>query len=197
MMLYATEYFMTRSLLFTDDSAKRAMRSLKRPMQLPYSPDVSSRLITRQVKHEMCKLLHEVTAEVLEGLEKELRSRTRSSWAMSFCIILVLSMYAEMVQVVTDVRLVRQILEGSSVSRDISIETCRILDDLPIAQCSEIFHAVYHTSKPIRGPRNERGFNPIRDGLEVDAEEGINQDMADLVEQIRDIVREYSMDKLT
>lgn len=186
---------MTRSLLFTDDSAKRAMRSLKSPIQLPYSPDVSSRLVTRQVKHVMYTLLHQVTAEVLEGLEKELRTRTRSSWATSFCIILVLSMYAEMVQVVTDVRLVRAIGEGSSVSRDTSIEICRILDDVPIAQCSDIFHAVYRTSKPTHGPRNERGFNPIRDGLEVDAKEGLNQAMTDLVEQIRDIVREYSMDK--
>lgn len=192
-MLYAMFYFMTRSITFTEASAEEVIRSLQHPTQFRYKRDRSARLITRQIKQVMYTLLHQTTAEVLDGLEHEIRGR-KPAWGSSFCIILILCMCVEMVQVTADVRIVRKMLSDQSVTRDTSIDLCRKLDEIPMEQCISIFHALHRTKKPKVGPRNEHGFNPLRDGLELDLKEEISQELVDLVEDMRGVVRKHAND---
>jgi len=195
-MLYAMFYFMTRSITFTEASAEEIIRSIQHPTQFRYKRDRSARLITRQIKQVMSVLLHQTTADVLDGLEREIRSRDKLAWGTSFCIILILCMCVEMVQVAADVRIVRKMVTASphpAVTRDISIDLCRKLDDIPMAQCIGIFHALHRTKKPKIGPRNEHGFNPLRDGLEIDSGAGITQELVDFVEDMRGVVRKHRM----
>jgi len=175
---------MDRVITLTDDSAKEASQRLSAPTMLPYNFSFSSRLIHRQIKHQMQMLLHEMTREVLEGLEKELRTRVRASWPTAFCVILVLCLCIEMVQVATDGFVVHtQRHEGgdSVLLRETGIEICRSLDGRPYNGWANLFHAVHRSHK------KQRGFNPIRDGLGVDEKEGLDQAALNLVNEIHQI----------
>src|SRR5580700_2173690 len=102
MMLYAMNYFLSRIITFTNESATEAVSRLRMPMQFNYQRSKSAKLLNMQIKLEMYRLLHEVTRDVFERLEKELRTRTKGSWATSFCVILILSSCVEAVQVAAD-----------------------------------------------------------------------------------------------
>jgi hypothetical protein len=185
-------FFMSRIITFTKDSAKKVIDSLQRPMQRPYKQSRSSKLLMHQIKREMHGLQYEMTMKVLEGLEKELKSRSRANWATSFCVILILCMCMELTQVALDGAVVQAILEkrGSnklSESREDGFAICRQLDYRVFEECKEIFHIV-HKSKP---GRNERGgrFNPIRDGIDGDTSQGIDEEQ--LVNDVRQIMTDH------
>lgn len=180
---------MSRIITFTNESAIRAVESLRTPMQLPYKRSISSKLLMHQIKREMHVLQRELTLKVLKGLERELKTRSKSSWAISFCVILILSMCMEAVQVAVDGFLVQKMLETDGtntlpVSRDDGFDISRRLDDLPFEDCREIFHMIYKSN-------NERGFNPIRDGIHVDKLQGIDEDTVQLVNEIGRIMRDH------
>jgi hypothetical protein len=99
MKLYVMHYFMGRLITIADGSGEEAFHSLQMPMKLLYDLSSTSQLLNRQLKHTMFVLLKETTRRVLENLEKELRSRTRASWAPCFCVILILCICAEELQV--------------------------------------------------------------------------------------------------
>jgi hypothetical protein len=190
MKLHAMHYFMSRIITFTEESAKKAVERLRIPMQLPYKRSLSSKLLMHQIKREMHTQQQELTLKVLKGLEKELKSRSKNSWATSLCVILILSMCMEAVQVAVDGFIVQQkMLEKDrnntlSVSRDDGFDIGRRLDDLPFEDCREIFHMIYRSS-------SERGFNPIRDGVDVNKSIGIDEDTVILVNDIRRIMRDH------
>jgi hypothetical protein len=191
MKLYAMHFFMSRIITFTKDSAKKAIEVLPRPFQLPYKRSQSSKLLLHQIKMEMNDLQLEMTTKVLDGLEKALRSRSRPTWATSFCVIMILCMCIEAVQAAVDGAVVQSILEqrGSnkpSVSREEGFAVCRQLEEKVFEECKEIFHIVYK-SKP---GRNERGrFNPILDGIEDDTSQGIDEE--ELVKDVRRVMNNH------
>ena len=194
-MLHAIHYFMGRIITFTKDSAKNAIAQIRTPMQLPYQHSLTNRLINRQIKQVMYEILQELTRDVLEGLEKELRTRSKASWAATFCVILILSICVEAVQVATDAFIVQALIKGADTigkaTRDTGIEISRSLDDLLFKHYTELFHLIYRTSRPKHGHRNERGFNPIRDGVDIDEKEGINNSTEHLVNDIRKIIKDH------
>jgi hypothetical protein len=195
-MLHAMHYSMSRILTFTKESADEAISSIRMPMKLPYAKSMTSKVLNAQIKCVMNTLLYEITREVLEGLEKELRTRTKASWATSFCVILILCICMEAVQVDTDGYIVQNIVNGKArgnraMTRDAAIDVCRSLDDLPFKHCTDLFHGIYRTRKPKTGHRNERGFNPIRDGVDLDEKEGLNSATVQLVDDIRRIMIDY------
>jgi hypothetical protein len=144
----------------------------------------------------MLVLLQETTRQVLEDLEKELKSRTKASWAPCFCVISILCICAEELQVAVDGFAVHQMLNKdrtNPMSREDGVEISRRLDDLLYRDCANLFHAIYKSRRPKSGQRNERGFNPIRDGVDVDEEEGLTQAMHDLLEEIREILANHGI----
>jgi hypothetical protein len=188
-------FVMSRVINFTQDSAKKVVQNLHSPMQLPYKYNVSSKLLTLQVKRELNMLQHELTLEILEKLQRELRRRSRASWAISFCVILILSMCMEAVQLSVDGFIVQKMLENDGtntlpVSRDDGFDIARRLDNHPFKACVDIFHMIYRSGESTAGS-NKGGFNPIRDGIELDPAHGIDEDTVKLVNEIRRIMSDY------
>src|SRR5436190_11997049 len=145
-MLHAMHYFMSRILVIQKSSAKAAIAGLRLPMQFPYEANTSSKLLNLQLKSFMHLLISDLTGHVLEGLEKELRTRAKASWATSLCVILILSMCIEAIQIAADGYIVQAIINQRSTAsrKDIVIEICRLLDDHAFSHCMGLFHTIYH-----------------------------------------------------
>lgn len=187
MMLYTMHYFMGRLLTITNGSGREAFDGLRSPPLLDYDFRLTSKLLNRQLKSAMYLLMQETTREVLGGLEKLLKRRTKASWAPCFCTLLILCICAEELQVAVDGFALHKITRNDKtnfISREDGVETSRKLDDLLYGDCKTLFHGIYKSHKPKQGQRAEQLFNPIRDGMKVDGEEGMTPAMNDLVEDI-------------
>jgi hypothetical protein len=155
---------MTCLVTFTDKSA-RQLYNILAPSATP-QPYLSSRLLNRQLKYVMHKLHRDITLEVLEGLERSLRSRTKDSWGASFCTILILCICIEALQSAADMMAVCDIQakgEAAEYSRDQSYLACEALDEYPFRQCTKLFHDIYRSHKDGNGGgRKEKAFNPLK-----------------------------------
>jgi hypothetical protein len=181
---------MSRVITFTKESAKDVVKSLRRPMQFPYGRRVSSRLLNSQIKREMHLLQRALTREVLEDLHKEVRKKEKNSWATCFCVIAILSMCIEAVQIAADGFIVQTMKENNETSpkaRDAAIEIALSLEERLFNGCTYIFHMIHRSHEG----SNHKGFNPIRDGIEIDSENRIDVSMVQFVEEIRWIMRDY------
>jgi hypothetical protein len=127
---------------------------------------LSSRLLNRQIKYIMHKLHREITLDVLEGLERSLRSRTKDSWGHSFCTILILCLCIESLQIAADVMVLWDMQEKgdkASNNRAQSLNACEELDEYPFGQCKKLFHDIYRSHKDAsRGGRGDNAFNPLK-----------------------------------
>jgi len=192
------QFFITKSIVLLQDESENALKHLPGPVELnSQNPDL--RLINIQLKHVMYSMIRETYVEVLEELEKDLRLKGPALWAPTFCCILVLCMCAEMVQITSDLRVVNALDDmskstdgldknGNSASREDSIDVCRKLDDLPLASAESSFHLIYKTVKLKDGSKRDRGFNPIRDGLNTVRKAKLGKDVEDFVSRIQAVV---------
>jgi hypothetical protein len=162
------QYFMRSLMTFSDDSAAEVLQNvehfedLEAPMPTAF---LSSRLLNRQVKYVMNKLHRDLTANVLEGLERSMRSRTKDSWGTSFCTILILCLCMEGLQVAADSFVVcdMKALGGASeYVRDQSYEACQYLEEYPFYQCKRLFHEIYKSHREGNGAGRDPGFNPLK-----------------------------------
>jgi hypothetical protein len=186
--LHAGYYFMDTLITLTEESATLAFDSLRSPGMLPYSSTSTSPLINLQVKEVMQGLLKTMMSEVLEGLDILLKGLvTKASWANAFSVLTLLFNCIEVVQVTTDVQITTGTVESPDVS--LRIAAYRKLDEVVFKDWVQRFHNAYKSTK-----RSRKAINPIRDGgLELNEEEGITQEMVDLVDRILEIMREHGM----
>ena len=101
----------------------------------------------------------------------------------------------EAVQLAIDGFIVQKMLENDGTnslptSRDDGFDISRRLDNYAFRDCIEIFHMIYKSGESTTGS-NKGGFNPIRDGIELDLAHGIDEDTVQLVNEIRGIMRNY------
>jgi hypothetical protein len=198
-MLHNVYYFMGRSITFTDRSAEQVASSLRKPVLRPYERYLISRLLNRQVKSAMHSLQRDLTREVLEELEKDLKKRSKAVWATCFCVISILCICMEDVQVAINGFLLHKRVNRPEIkptSAEECIEICRKLDDLPFDHLVRLFHGIYKTQKTPSARRNDHIYNPIRDGPEIDCSEGLDQGSADLVNEIRRIINDHGEDRV-
>jgi hypothetical protein len=179
-------YFMSRIIMFTDESAKKAITHLRAPIFEIIGPTLTSTLLNLQIKRTMQTLQMDMTRLVLEGLQRVfLGPKTKASWASCFCITLIICLCIEAVQVASDSHAMAALRKDPAchLSR---IEICRQLDDKPFKSLVDLFHIAYKTSKA----KNKcyLGLNPIRNGLVVDENGGVTQQMVDLVNEIKQIM---------
>ncbi|PMD21377.1 hypothetical protein NA56DRAFT_125772 [Hyaloscypha hepaticicola] len=201
LILYAMQYFMTKTIVLLPEESKEALKHLPAPNEInTQKPNL--RMINIQIKHVMFHLLRGTYIEVLDELEKGLRSKDLKVWAPIFCCILILCMCAEMVQITSDHRVVCALDEmsksrdgkdknGHKASRDDSFDVCRKLDDLPIASAQSSFHVIYKTIKLKDGSKREQGFNPVRDGLDAVRKAELGLDVEGFVGRILDVVAKH------
>ena len=104
-------FFMSKIITFTKGSDKRVFENLRSPTQLSYGRSMSSKLLNYQIKREVYLLQLELTVEVLEELQAELRRKSKGLWATLFCVIMILSMCMEAVQLAIDGFIVQGLLK--------------------------------------------------------------------------------------
>jgi hypothetical protein len=188
-------FFMSKIIAFTKDSANKVVGNLRSPTQLPYGRSMSSKLLNYQIKREVCLLQRELTLEVLEKLHGELRTKSKDSWATKFCVIIILSMCMEAIQLAIDGFLVQKLLSKDatnkpSESRDDGFAFGRRIDERPFGDCIDIFHMMYKSGKFER-ESNGKTFNPIRDGVDGERSKGIDDETVSLVNDIRRIMSDH------
>jgi hypothetical protein len=78
-----------------------------------------------------------------------------------------------MVQSATDLKTIYMMSEEghSKLSRPKSMEQCR---ELPIQYFIKLSHDFFRSFQRIGGQKIQRGFNPIRDGLNPDNKKGLD-----------------------
>ena len=192
-MVYTMHYDMSVMLLLTEESASKAIQSLRAPEILPYKRTLSSKLVSTQIKHVLCMLLQKEYSNLLENLRKAIESADKVVWASCFCAILILCMCVEMTQVDTDLHVVYETRtrherdKTSTLTRAASITRCTTLEHIPIAHCIGMFHE-FMRSYPgnAEHKKNQRGYNPIRDGLQ-----GADPAVIALVNHARHILIEH------
>ncbi|KAF4632185.1 hypothetical protein G7Y89_g5942 [Cudoniella acicularis] len=195
MMLYAARYFLATTIGYTSESAIQVLKTVRKPSQREWNINPISHLLNRQIKSVMHLLLRELTRDVLEDLEKELRTRSKTVWGVCFSVVLILCLCMEDVQIGVSGAVMHKKLHGPEdevPSTASVIDTCRKLDELPFGHIMALFHGVYRSQKRPSSTKKDHIYNPIRDGPLVDPNESLDQDSADLVYSIQEIFKSNS-----
>lgn len=193
-MLYATYIFIATTLTITESSKKFLSDHLRKPARSSYDSNLASRLLNRQIKSAMHGLRQQLMREVLEELEKELKTRSKAVWVPCFCIALIICMCVEEGQIAMDAFAMHTRVLGAeqdAPSSQATIESCRKLDDLLFSHLLQLFHGVYRTHQSTKQHGNGRIYNPIRDGPEIDVNGSLDQESADLVFEFRQIMADH------
>ena len=167
LLLYLSYCLLNRSASFTESSALIIRESLEPRDQSAIDPYPFSKLLNLQIKFILFRIAQELAYEILAGLEKILRSRTKDSWPVSLCTILLLCMCIEEIRV----RQIRSAgidhFNGKEPSTEnLGIEACRTLENSSLKAITGIFHDIYKTNRsPADGGAREGGFNPLRQAL--------------------------------
>jgi hypothetical protein len=181
-MAYWTLYTIGRRIAFSNDSVATAIGSLQNPSAiLPSQCYISARVLNRQIKGEMWLIYEEHLGDLLEGLEREYNPKTRTSWAISFCAILILCMIAEELETQFNGNVVYNIFEEGEdpvLAANSGTTCCRELEDVLINYSWTSFFG------------KDRKNNPFRQGC--DDEPSLNPGEAKLLGDFRRIFRDYS-----
>jgi hypothetical protein len=187
-MIHAMHCFMSRIITFTMESAEKAVATLRRPQLFPFAQVLTSTSLNLQVKQAMQSLLREITSEVLAELEKAmLGHKTKAQWAEVFCVLLVLCICIEAVQVTSDSYAIAALRKFPECGLSRSA-ICQKLDEKPFKDLTGLFHIIYKTYKTKDNQTSKVGFNPIRYGLKVSQDKGTTQQMVDFVSEIKEIM---------
>jgi hypothetical protein len=174
------------TITLTEQSLRHIDTCLRRPSLRLCGSNLISRLLNSQVKSAMLVLLREVTQDILDELEKQIKSRERSAWTTSFSVISILCICMEDAQIAIDGFTMHNKIHGidnNVPTLQDHIEACRKLDDLLFEHLSRLFHGVYKSNKSSSRSRKGRAYNPIRDGAGR-----ADQGSFTFVEQIRHII---------
>jgi hypothetical protein len=188
-MLHSIHYFLKSLPTLTEESANKIYPEMEM-FGAPRERYLSSRLLNRQIKYAMHKLSRDITIEVLEGLERTMRSRTRDSWGTSFCAFLVLCLCMEGLQIASDIFVICDMQkEGvhSTLTRGQSLSACRKIDENPFNQCKKLFHDIYRSHRGPHRPGREAAFNPLQD-LANNGETGLDPEADTMVRSIYQVL---------
>jgi hypothetical protein len=195
MTVYSTFVFTASTIRVTDASASLIARKLSYPTLQLYGSKIVSRLLNRQLKFAMNTLLREKMREVLRDLEKALKRRDKFLWGTTFCVVSILCICIEEVQIALDEFAVHIFQHGSPTERLSSsyiVEKCQELDEIPYVHHSRFFHGVYKNSQilPLEGIGNSSQHG--RDAPAAAANSDSRDATASLVCDIRRLLCKYS-----
>jgi hypothetical protein len=146
-----------------------------------------------QLKCEMIVLLRETTAQVLRGLERILEATRgrHTTWSTAFCLMIVMCLCIETVEIAVDAAIVVKMQKAEMTTADTSrAKHCQELEQVVFDHVKALFMYAYKSHRSQR----QGGFNPIRDGLELNEESGITLPMVELVQDVRRIIEEHEDD---
>jgi hypothetical protein len=187
-------YIMSRLIIIEPSSASQVFAKLQKPHVLPYNERIlSSNIINLQLKCQMIALLRETTAQVLSGLECILEGTRgkQTTWSTAFCLMIVVCSCIEAVEIATDAIIVVKMQKAEMTPADTSrAKHCQELEQVVFDHVKAVFMYAYKSHKIQRNG----GFNPIRDGLELNEEKGITLPMVELVQDVRRIIEVHEDD---
>jgi hypothetical protein len=177
---------MGQIIAFTEDSATIAVESLQMPSKIPTSQDcIAAWAVNRQMKAGMKPIYEELLGDVLDGLEHEFNEKDRTdrtSWARSFCLITILCMIVEELQIVCDGMVLNNISrenEDAIGAAKSGVTCCQELEEVLVKYCWSIFSHM------------DRQYNPIKNGCPKDEGWGQNTGVAELFEEICQVIYNF------
>ena len=200
-MLYAGYRFMNTNVRFTHASFSTVKASIRNPPVRDIGSRLISSLLNRQLKYAVNDIMKQETLNLLDDLQKELYGKSKSSWATSFCVLLILCICIEEVQTAMGGLVMHSRENPGSVNPDEeeAILVCRRLDDLPFAHMCALFHKVFKShkvggtgaGKKRKKKSDSAGFNPlIGEMVERNESEGFGKEAVELVSEMRSIMTE-------
>jgi hypothetical protein len=152
-----------------------------------------SATLNQQIKSAMNKLFVELTEDVFQGLDKELRKRDPASWATCFSTVCVLLYCVELTQTAAHGFVMHKQMHqpvDNPPSINDGLEVCRRLEFKPVTHLTEYFHGVYYSRKSLEAKGAGRVCNPIRDQV---GDSGLDKDSLALAIEVRKILNKNSM----
>lgn len=185
--VYWIQYAMSRRFTFSQQTAALAIARLRNSSTVIVSqPDISARVLNRQLKGALKILYEEQLKGLLQGLENEYKLKTRESWVLCFCTNLILCLIVAQLQITIDGLVIYNIsTKGEDPLRAIEggSKCCQQLEELPVKYSWTMFFGLY------------KSYNPIKNGLPPDDESGQNGGEAELINTFAQIIsdnRKYS-----
>lgn len=160
LVIYTMHYMMAQHLSI----AKESILKFKSTKLMPQEDDfLTSRMLGRQVKTILDELLQEEVDKLFKMFSRELKPKSRASWAPCLAAFLVLCLFMEAVGLVID-RFVNAHNEkelqsdrspkNSGYLRSEAVNLSRAIENMPFRQFAFQFHNVYQTHQTPPGAVN-------------------------------------------
>jgi hypothetical protein len=177
-MLHAMYYVMKQSITVNHATVEEP------PKDSDFTPGplISAKSLSRQVKHTMLLYIRETTKEVLDGLEREILSRTKHSWIVSFGVISIICLCIDEIPAT-----ISSVNETFPLRDDLEQEQATVLNihaDLenhPFGVITTIFRNTYHTR-----------LNPLSDDFIPDTNSDWGEHETTFLTEIRQIIADHS-----
>jgi hypothetical protein len=184
-MVNRLHYVLGQTITFSADSVSEAVASLQNvATNLPPLSRLTARVLTKQMKGAMNDLLNDLTKELLDKYNWELRHKRPETWLLCLLTHLILCICAELVQIQVDAFIVFRISQGGGdpeTIRRFGTEVCRRLENVVLE----------HSWDLIRGKLKTllRKRNPFKYGLD---EGGVQKEAElNLVNELRQLMNDH------
>lgn len=171
---------MSRRFTFSQQTAASATARLGNSSTVIASqPDISARVLNRQLKGALKILYEEQLSDLLQGLENEYKIKARMSWVLCFCTNLILCLIVAQLQIAADGLVMYNIsTKGEDPVRTIESgsKSCQQLEELPIKYSWTMFFGLY------------KSYNPVKNGLPPDDDSGQNEGEAELINTFAEMI---------
>jgi hypothetical protein len=177
---------MGRRIIFNEGSATNAVSNLQHQSEIPPLPSLSARVLNRQIKGVMNILLEDLTKEVLQELDWQLRQKETETWMICLCTFLVLYMCAEEIQVAVDAFVIFKAPSEDRYPNPISqrgTEVCSKLEKETLEHSWLLLNGILK--------RILKKCNPFRYGYGLEDEPGQNEAEVKLVKDLRRLMMDH------
>jgi len=183
-MINRLHYVLGQTITFSIDSIDKAVTSLRNAApNLPRRSCVSARVLTKQMKGAMNDLLNDLTKELLDQYNWELRNKRPETWALCLLTHLILCICAEQVQIQVDAFIVLRISHGDcdpETIRRCGTEVCRRLENVVLGHSWDLIRGKLKTLLSKRNPF-KYGYHQMNEGgVENEAERNLVNDFLQL-----------------
>lgn len=111
------------------------------------------------MRYNLSNIARELATDVLQGLEKCLRGRTKDLWPKSFCTILLLLLCVEEIQITAIASIgVEDVVGKLPPTRPAAVKACQALEG-SLEAIIGLFHAIYRTDRSLV---DGGGFNVLK-----------------------------------
>lgn len=184
--IYSMKYIMTRDLCLTPETITQLKDSGLVPQNNPW---VTPRVLARQVKALVDEAAQKEMTQLFELFTKAMKPKQRSDWAPSLAAFLVLCLYMEAVETMTDNYVLAQNdiqRRGNNkpqFQRSFALNMCKEVENMPFKQFAYQFHNIFQTHSK---DASAKPFNPLFDNSFIEQAE-LDRPAVEMVESLRQL----------